>query len=214
MLRRISAPLFLITASFAFGQLDSNSVTVTASRTTTLQPDQALFAVTITTDPAASLSDVLAAVQPAGLTFSNFSSVSTTTAYTYTNGQQQAQQQTQWSFQLLAPLANTRSAVSTLTALQKSVTQANPAWGASFSLQGSQVSQRAQQTQTCDLAGVIGDARTQAQNLATAAGRTLSGILALSTNTNSTIGTPVSLYAVSGSPSCLVTVKFALLGSN
>jgi hypothetical protein len=39
----------LITAPLAFAQLDSNSVTVSASRGTNLQADQAIFSVTVDT---------------------------------------------------------------------------------------------------------------------------------------------------------------------
>ena len=38
-----------MSASFLFGQLDSNSITVTASQGVSLQPDQVLFAVYVTT---------------------------------------------------------------------------------------------------------------------------------------------------------------------
>jgi hypothetical protein len=213
MSRWIFVLFSLIPLSPAFGQLDSNSVTVTASRNTTLQADQAVFTVYVNTDPTATLNDVLTAVQSAGLTTANLSTVNTTTFYTYANdGAQQAQQQTQWVFQLLAPLANTKPTVATLTALQKNVTQANKSWTVSFSLQGTRVSQQLAQSQTCDLAGLLSDARTQAQNLATAGGRTLSGILALSTNTFATTGSLVN--APPSAPNCSATVKFALLGSN
>jgi hypothetical protein len=41
-LRRLLLGL-TVSTSLAFGQLDSNSVTVTVSRSVSLQPDQALF---------------------------------------------------------------------------------------------------------------------------------------------------------------------------
>jgi hypothetical protein len=211
MSRWIFGSFFLISASFAFGQLDSNSVTVAASRSTSLQPDQALFAVFVNTDLNAGLSDVVAAVQSAGLTIANLSGVGTITVYGNNN---EPQSQTQWAFRLTVPVGNIKQTTTALTALQKSVMQANANWATSFSLQGLQVSQQLQQSQTCDFAGVISDARVQAQNLAAASGRTLSGILALSTSTSTTVGSSTSLYPGYSPLYCSATVKFALLGSN
>jgi hypothetical protein len=210
MSRWIFVLFSLIPLSSAFGQLDSNSVTVTASRNTTLQADQVLFAINVDTDPGAALADVLPAVQPAGLTVANFSTVSTITAYVGDSGTPQPQ--SQWVFRLVAPLVNIKSTFTTLSALPESVAAVNKTWSVSFSLQGTQVSQQSLQSQVCDLAGLLGDARTEAQNLATSAGRTLSGILALSTNTSTTTGAAVNLPTVP--PLCAATVKFALLGSN
>ena len=75
MLKRTLILGFLLSASLAFGQLDSNSITVTASQSVNLQPDQVLFAVYVSTPLTASLDDVLAAVKGAGITSANFSGV-------------------------------------------------------------------------------------------------------------------------------------------
>src|SRR5260370_6736842 len=66
---------FLAFASLISAQTDSNSVTVTASRTTTttVQIDQALFGITVASDLNTSLDDVLAALQGSGITIANFS---------------------------------------------------------------------------------------------------------------------------------------------
>ena len=66
----------LLFSPLAFGQLDSNSITVTASRNASLQPDQAVFAVSVQSGISASLDDVLAALQGSGITAANLSSVS------------------------------------------------------------------------------------------------------------------------------------------
>src|SRR6266853_4167773 len=69
-------PLILALLAFASlisAQTDSNSVTVTASRTTTIQADQALFNITVTSGLNTSLDDVLAALQGSGITTANFS---------------------------------------------------------------------------------------------------------------------------------------------
>jgi hypothetical protein len=195
---RISLHLFVIFGSLAFGQLDSNSVTVTATRNLTAQPDQAVFSLSVTSDLKTTLSDVLTALQPAGVTIANFSGVNTLNVYL----DNQPQISVVWAFNLVAPLTKTSDTVATLSALESSVPKANPKLTLSFAIQGTQVSSQLQQSQTCSTADLISDARTQAQTLATAGGRTLSGILALSGSTQA-----------SGYPACSLTVKFALLGS-
>lgn len=215
MSRSISIHLFVIFAGLAFGQLDSNSVTVTASRSATVQPDQAVFSVVVTSDLNSNLNDVLTAVQPAGITITNFSGVSSNSLVFISGVNQQGQQILQWAFQLLAPLTNTKSTVTSLASLQSSVPKANKNLSVSFSIQGTQVSQQAQQGQTCDVAGLINDARTKAQTLASAGGRTVGGLLAMSSST--TGGAPSSAVLGIASPllpqTCSVTVKFSLLGS-
>ena len=190
MPRRILAALFLIYGSFAVAQSDSNSVTVTASRTISSQPDQAVFYVTVTARSTTTLQDILNAVQPAGLTLANFSSV--VTAASALNNPQLL-----WTFTLDAPLANTKATIATLTNLQSAVAKANPNLTISFSVQGTQISPQAAQSQTCPLAGLMSDATAKAQALAAAANRFVSGIMALATATNT----------------CSVTVRFSLVGS-
>src|ERR1039457_2549508 len=65
----------VMSASLAFGQIDSNAVTVTASRNANLQPDQVLFGVGVTSGLNVSLDDVVAALAGSGITVANFSSV-------------------------------------------------------------------------------------------------------------------------------------------
>ena len=65
----------IVFASLAFGQLDSNSVTVTASRGVSVQADQAVFGVFVDSGLNTSLDDVLAALQGSGITVANFSGV-------------------------------------------------------------------------------------------------------------------------------------------
>src|SRR5579863_4641627 len=65
----------MLSGSLAFGQLDSNSITVSASRSTSLQPDLAVFAVTVQSGLSTSLADVIAALQGSGITQANFAGV-------------------------------------------------------------------------------------------------------------------------------------------
>src|SRR5437016_5851611 len=75
MSRCAFASLFVTFAALAFGQLDSNTVTVTASRTSNPQPDQAVFVVTVQSGLSTTLGDVLAALQGSGITLADFSGV-------------------------------------------------------------------------------------------------------------------------------------------
>ena len=203
MSRSICAVLFLFPVSFAFAQLDSNSITVTASRTNSLQPDLALFSATVTADPSATVNDVLNALQPLHVSINDLSSVGN-------NGYAVANQVTlDWSFSLSAPLSNLKDTVATLTKLQGTIGQTNKSFHFSlwFSFNGTTFSPQAQQSQPCVIADLVNDARTKATGMANAAGRTLSSVLAVSGMT-----APPSNTA-SSAPNCSVTVKFALLGS-
>lgn len=72
MMKRLFSLVF-IPASLAFAQLDSNSVTVTASANFTVQPDQVLFDVILTAPITSSLDNVLAALAGSGITQANLS---------------------------------------------------------------------------------------------------------------------------------------------
>jgi len=93
--------LCLVSASLAWAQLDSNSITVSASRSATLQPDLALFAVFVQSDLNTSLTDVLTALQGSGITSANFSGVSGNSAFIMSPGQSPT---LQWAFGLPVPL--------------------------------------------------------------------------------------------------------------
>lgn len=138
--------LILIFGSLAFGQLGSNSVTVTATRSTTLQPDQATFSVSVSSSLQTAFSDVLTALQPAGITIANLTGVGSNTNYGPLG---QATTTVQWTFSLVAPLTGTSGTVAMLTALETSVAQANPNLTVSFAINGTQVSTQLQQSQTC-----------------------------------------------------------------
>ena len=214
--------LYAMAASCAFAQLDSSSITVSASRGTSVQGDQAVFAVNITTDINAGLSDVLAAVAPAGLTQANFVGVSSGpfpgNIVPVAPGQPLGpplQATLQWVFGVPVPISKTKDMVSALTDLQHSLAQVANGPRLSFSVQGTQVSQ---QSQTCPLTDLIADARAQAQKLAGAAGLTAGNVLAISSSIATSTGGSISgafgfspfLLTPTAAPPCFVTVKFAL----
>lgn len=211
MLKRSVAAAFLICTCPAFAQLDSNSVTVTASRNINLQPDQIVFAVRVISGLNTNLDEVLAAVQGSGIGMGNFTGLSTVQQFG-TPGQQ-PQPMLEWTFGLPVPLSRTKETTAALTTLQQTIAQKNSGLALSFNVQGSQVSPQLQQSQTCPFPDLIADARAQAQKLANASGLSVGNILAMSGSTATTVSNGVVLTAssyVSFLPACSVTVKFAL----
>jgi len=209
----------LIVCFFAFGpplfaQLDSNTVTVTASASTTVQPDQVVFSITVGSGLNTSLDDVLAALKTSGITIANFSGVSSYALQLVGNAPQPP---LQWSFSLAVPFAQMKATIALLSALQPSVAQAN-GLTLSFQVSGTQASAALLQSLTCNLTELIANATTQAQKLASAAGLSVGPILAMSSGTSTPVSGVFSVSAVLGSLSslttsqnCSVTVKFSLL---
>ncbi len=210
MIQRI-APVLFLCASIACAQLSSNSVTVTASRNSTLQPDQVVFRVIVETALDATRDDAVAAIQGSGITLANFTGVNTIQNY---NAQgQQTQTRLQWTFSLPVAMSNMKSTIGVLSAVQKSNAQKNNGINISFGVAGTQVSAQAQQSQTCSQTDLLADARAQAQKLASAAGATLGSVLAMSSASVSTTDSTGGLFSSPYyAPVCSMTVKFALGG--
>src|ERR1700730_13282796 len=61
--------------SLAFGQLDSDTLTVSVSQSVNLQPDQIVFGITQIAPPDRSVEDILASLKAAGITQATFSTV-------------------------------------------------------------------------------------------------------------------------------------------
>ncbi len=211
---------FAISASLAFGQIDSNAVTVTALRNANLQPDTVLFSVSVTSGVNAGLDDVIAALAGSGITAANFSSVSSqqffiaSTIPIIIQPPQPAQPQPmlQWTFTLPVPLSKLKDTSTALTNVRQGIAKKNAGLAMSFSVQGTQVSQQLQQSQPCVISDLLADARAQAQKLANAAGLTLGQILALASSTSSTTGSSNSIFNPLPSFSiCAATVKYALI---
>jgi uncharacterized protein YggE len=215
---------FSMSVSLLFGQLDSNTVTVTASQSMNVQPDQVLFAVYVTTPLTASLDDVLAAVKGAGITSANFSGVGAAVGVAQILPCSSVvaplpAPSIEWAFGLPVPFAQMKATVTALTSLEQSIMQANSGFTLSFSVQGAQVSTSLLQSQTCNIAGLIAEATGQAQKLASAAGLNLGSILALSGNTSSPVASNSVPVAIVGSfassqltvpQGCALTVKFGV----
>ncbi len=203
MLKSGLAFLLLSFCSLAFGQLDSNSITVSASNTDNLQPDQAIVSVSVQAGTSTGFEDVLTALQGSGITAANFSGVNTAQQTLTCVGRPSTTLTLQWVFSLPVPIANTKATVATLTTLQQNIAKQNNGLMLTFSIAGTQVSQQLAQSQTCSLSALITSATTQAQSLAAAGGLTLGSILAMSSSTSNFVSSPYATPLA-----CAITVKF------
>ena len=174
-------------ASVAYGQLDANSVTVTASRTLSSPVDQLVYQVAACGPLSSTLDDAVAQVRSLGLTAADFNNVGTSTS-----GPLQTTVLC-WSFNLAFPFAKSKA---TLDALGAAVsTAAKNGWNLSSYFSTTQSSASAQAS--CPLPDLMADARLRAQKLASTAGLGLGPVLSVSG------GTPA--YS-----SCSLTVKFGI----
>ena len=188
-------PLILtlvLSLSVAFAQVDSNSITVTASRGSSPgPPDQAVFGVAVTSGVDTSLDDVIALLQGSGITAANLQALSEYPIASGSSGQ--TAEMLNWRFSFTLPLAKNKDTIAMLTNLQATIAKKNNGVTMSFSIQGTQSSV---QPLTCSQSDLLTDARTQAQKLADGAGVSVGNILAMSSPTGA---------------ACVLTVRFALL---
>ena len=220
MLKRTLAALALALVPPAFAQLDSNTITVTASRTSTLQPDQVLFGIFVNTPFSGTMTDALNAVQSLGITAANFASVNTQQGVALTPNQA-ALPGLQWAFGLPVAFSQMTDTINSLTKLQQTLAQNNNGTTLSFQVEGTQVSPQLQQSQSCSATDLMSDARAQAAKLAAAASVNLGGVIAVSGSTTNNANAPLfagpiaaGLYFGSSAPGvslCSMTVKFAIL---
>jgi hypothetical protein len=203
---------FLACGALAFAQLDSGSITIAASRSITLQPDQVVFSVAVTSGLQGTLDQVVASLQPLGISAANFLGVNTVDPSTL-----------QWNFKLTAPLANIKDTIAALKAADSSLNLA-------FQLAGAQVSPELQASQQCSIPDLVSDARAQGQKMAAAAGMTLGPVLAVANLpvvygilipgssglmpgniTSARRFAPLPVYVPPSQPvTCSATIKFAL----
>jgi hypothetical protein len=153
----------------AFGQLESNTVTISARRSINVQPDEAVFYLTVTSPPTVGLDQVVAAMSSLGLTSANLTGIGNYDPATL-----------QWGFALAAPLSSLAGTIGSLTQLQQAITQNNSGLTLTFGVGGTQVSPKLQQSQSCSTSDLIADATAQAQKLANAVGLVLGPVLKLS----------------------------------
>jgi Protein of unknown function (DUF541) len=163
-----TAVLLLACASACLAQLEDNTVTVTVSRNVTVQPDQAVLNITVTSPTDADLADVLGAFQGIGLTADDLTYVDTRYDYTGTY--------LEWQFSKAVAFSDLKMALAAVAAAQK---QQN-SFGLTYFVQ-SQVSQAAQQAPAlCPIPTLFADAQAQAQQIASAAGVRAGAVVSIS----------------------------------
>jgi uncharacterized protein YggE len=206
----LQTTVFLISASLAFGQLESDTVTIQASRSMNVTPDQTNIFISVSASPNTSLDQILAALSNSGITAVNLSGVS-------------GQSPLQWSFALAVPFTKMKATIASLTGLQQSIAKNNSGMSLTFQVQGAYVSPQTFQSQSCSAKDLVGDAQAQAQNVADAAGFAVGPVLAISNGSSATTGAyvanawfavslPSLLLGYTTTPSgCSLEVKFKLL---
>lgn len=194
MLRAARCVIIGILPVLVYGQVTNNSVTVTASQSITAQPDQAIFSVVVSSGFDKNLSDIVGAVQSAGIAAANFTGLSIVQGVLLKGAvPTNAQAAVQWNFQLLVPIAKMKDTTSVLAGLAQTIPQNSSGLSLAFTVVGTQVS--SQQIASCSLPDLLTQARTQAQQLSSAAGLTVGAIQGI------TASTPGA---------CFLTVRFAL----
>jgi hypothetical protein len=190
--------------SLAFGQLDSDTLTVSVTQSINPQPDQIVFGIIQTAPPDRSLDEVAASLKAAGITATKFSTV-----YSVPDSPD-----LHWVFTLAVPLSKIRATAAQLMAQN-----------ISFSVDGLQVSDELQRAQQCSLPSMFADIRTRAKNIADAAELVVGDVLSISQeNVPGVIQASYSFVSVSRlswfqplltpSPApvnCFLTVQFRLL---
>jgi hypothetical protein len=161
-----------LAAAPVFGQVVSPTLTITATRSVLLQPDDVAFSLTVSSSATASLDQIVAALSGLGVTSANLASVFNGPSLPF-----------QWSFTLNVPIAKLTTTIGSLTELEQNIGQNNSGLALTFTVDGTQASQlsgQIQQSQPCSNSDLIADATAQAQKVAAAAGFTLGPILKLS----------------------------------
>jgi hypothetical protein len=209
-----AATLFLAATSLAFGQLDSDTITIQASRSTNVMPDQIGFYISVSADPSTGLDQVVAALASSRITAANLSGLT---------GAQDARSPLQWSFNLAVPFAKMKAMIATLTALQQSIAQDTGGMTLGFGVQGIRYSPGSIQSQTCAAKDLFADALAQAQALATMAGLAVGPVVSLSDGSSVAsslsftqapafrLGDFFNAWFNPTPPGCYLQVKFKLL---
>ncbi len=206
----------LLCGSAGWAQLQTNAILITASRTLNVAPDQAIFDIQVSSGYGASLSDIVNILSPAGVTASDFASLTPLFLYAVGPNSTGTNYTLSWGFTLTVPLSQAPGTLNQLTSLATKTNTTNPL-SVSFSLIGTSTSQAAQAA--CPINDLVADATAQAQTLADAANLRLGPILAVSNQISTLPETFSEVYSfgiipilrLSPSQACVATVKFGIV---
>jgi hypothetical protein len=175
--------LLLACPALLFGQLDSDTITISVNQIVPASPDQAIFNVIVGTPASAAIDDVLAALAPAGVTLSDLSTASTFTPALL------PQPISFWYFTPVIALAKLNDELGALARIQQNLSKANSAWTLSYSVIGTQTSAAAKPS--CAYTTLVSYAQKQAQQTAAAAGVKVGPVIGLSDSPAGIVGVPV-----------------------
>jgi len=167
-MRKLLLAISLAAASAGAASLDNNTVTVTANRTVTLQPDQVLLYVSVLTAQDAGLDDVLAKLKGSGITAEFLNGVSPAFGGAITGARNPAF--SIWSFIVPAPFTKMKDTLAALAQIQQSLGTMQGSQVLTFNAVGTRYSPELQAAQPCALPALVADARRQADVMAGAAG--------------------------------------------
>jgi hypothetical protein len=192
MFHRNLAVFLMFSTALLWGQPPPSTVTVAVSPSSgsTVQPDQAVFSISVNSGFDRGLEEIAALLANLGITAADLTGIEGSAAFG--NSPQMI-----WTFQLTAPLAKATDTVASLTSLQKALPQNATGLSMSFSLQNLQVS--APQPQSCDFNSLMASARSQARTMASAAGLTVGSVVSVSSGVSPSV------------PNCGLTVTFGLV---
>lgn len=217
-MRKFLIAVLMVVPPLAFGQLDSYSVTITASRNVTQQPDQVIFEVSVTTSGMAGLDDVVAVLQGSGITAADFTGI---------NSQLLMPANTAWAFRSFVAFSKMTAMLTSLSNAQRNIAKTKRGWSLTFYIAGTRVSPEVQAANPCSIPDLMSDARAQAQKLASAAGFQVGSVWSMSEGGE--VFQPATAFRIaaispvlSGIPSfssppsaepCSIVVKFKLIGN-
>src|SRR5258707_591751 len=101
--------MLFLASGLAFAQLESNTLTITASRNVNVVADQVLFNVSLATNVSATLDDVIGQLAGTGITAADFS---------YVLSIFDPASSVIWSFNLVTPFSKMKATATALAALR------------------------------------------------------------------------------------------------
>ncbi len=167
----------------------SNTITITASQTNTVTPDQALVAIGVVSGLTTGLDNITGALETAGVSNPTFTGVSTVVTYDQNGNPQSA---LEWSFTLTAPLATLGAELGQLNTVAQTLQSQNTGLQMGFAVEESYASQ----PPSCSQPALLALAQTQAQQVAAAAGHQAGILLNISANGSAVSGAGVSGFLV------------------
>jgi len=208
--------LLLPFASAAFaGELDNNTITVTATQSADRPPSQASISVTLTVPATAGLDEVLGLLSVAGFTASDLGGI-----YSFNSNQGDSAGSSQWIFTHVVESDKLSASLASLTSLQRKLGKMpNGQPALSFNV----FAQADDAAASCPFSSLLADARRRADTLAAAAGLRTGAIVFLSDGSSLQGATvPVAVFATANFllgqlfaqpmavSTCSLTVQFKL----